>query len=228
MNKQSQNPWARWKVLLFIPLTVLLVQCFARPEIDRELEQISVLESTEIFQQNTEWSENRFLEELRKNLPIDVSHNLGYEETWIEVANKYQLLNQGNLNISEGISVMINARGDLMGADHNGTNRITIDDVPSLLENSLTVNGETGRIIRWTLIQSDVNAPDNDFQNLLNVVGEVYVSKRNEMTQQYYQTDYYSLNSENKSVIDDVVPMLVMIVERGPYTNSRIISTPSN
>jgi beta-lactamase regulating signal transducer with metallopeptidase domain len=40
-QKQNPNPWARWKVLLFIPLAALLMQCFARPEVNRELEQIS-------------------------------------------------------------------------------------------------------------------------------------------------------------------------------------------
>jgi len=36
MNKQNPNPRARWKALLFIPLAALLMQCFSRPDINRE------------------------------------------------------------------------------------------------------------------------------------------------------------------------------------------------
>ena len=50
MNQQNLNPWARWKTLLFVPLAALLLQAFARPEINRELGQISTLKSTEFFQ----------------------------------------------------------------------------------------------------------------------------------------------------------------------------------
>ena len=51
MNKQNPNPWARWKALLFIPLAALLTLAFARPEIKRELEQISAFKGTEILQE---------------------------------------------------------------------------------------------------------------------------------------------------------------------------------
>ena len=81
MNKQNLNHWARWKALFFIPLAALLVQAFACPEIKREIEQISAFKGIEILQENTEWTERKFLEELRKCLPKGVSLELNYDET---------------------------------------------------------------------------------------------------------------------------------------------------
>ncbi len=89
MNKQNLKPWARWKALLFIPVVVLLLQAFARPEIKRELEQISTFKGTEILQENPNWTEEKFLEELRKCLPSGISRDLSYEDTWKEIAKIY-------------------------------------------------------------------------------------------------------------------------------------------
>ena len=230
-NTQNPNPWARWKVLLFIPLAALLVQCFARPEVNRELEQISALKDTEIVQENTDWSEEKFLAELRKCLPEGVSHELSYEDTWIEVAKMYQFPQKSggpppqgaaksDLPPHNGMVILMNKLGALMA----NTTRVTIDEVPDLLAENLaqkgnsaaplTIDGkEVRKIIRWTWIQRDVYAPEEEFQKLLNAVGEAYISKRNEVAQKYYQTGYQALDEEKKSVIDDIVPMLVNIDE---------------
>ena len=73
MNKHNPNPRAHWKALLFIPLAALLALAFARPEINRELEQISTLKGTEILQENTGWTEEKIPKEHHNCFPEDVS-----------------------------------------------------------------------------------------------------------------------------------------------------------
>ncbi len=54
MNKQNFNPWARWKVLLFIPLAALLLQAFARPEIKLVAKNLADKEKDEIVSYDKE------------------------------------------------------------------------------------------------------------------------------------------------------------------------------
>ncbi|MDR1154579.1 MAG: hypothetical protein LBL04_07690, partial [Bacteroidales bacterium] len=162
------------------------------------LEQISTLKSTEILQETPSWTEGKFLEELRKCLPEGVSRDLSHEDTWVEVAKSYD--HNGQIH-AKGMVLMMNKNGDLM-AD---SKRIVMDDVSGLVK---VVNGE--KIIKYTLIRRDANAPADAYQKLLNAVGEAYISKRNEMARQYYQTDYKALDAAGKNRVDDLVPMLVM------------------
>ena len=212
MTKQNLNPWARWKALLFIPLAALLLQAFARPEINRELEQISTLKGTEILQENTDWTEEKFLEELRKCLPEGVSRELSYEDTWKESIKKYGF-NAGKLKQDEGLILAMNKNGDMLA---NGKH-IIISDVSDFLAKNLTVSKD-GKIIKWMGIQRDGNnTPPDDFQKLLNTVGEAYMQKRNEMSRQYYQTGYDALDAEQKAVVDDIVPILVLAGDRRAF-----------
>ena len=209
MNKQNPNPWARWKALLFIPLAALLVQCFARPEVKRELEQISTLKSIEILQENIDWTEEKFLEELRKSLPEGVSHELNYEETWKEIMKTSQFQNQGGqLLRSEVIILAMNKNGAMLAENEH----ITISDVPDFLEKNLTANKD-GKS-KLMIIQRDINTPSDDFQKLLNFVGEAYMQKRDEIARQRYQIGYENLDADKKSLVDDNVPILVLAGDR--------------
>ncbi|MDR1171734.1 MAG: hypothetical protein LBL24_04695, partial [Bacteroidales bacterium] len=207
-------------------------------EIKRELEQIATLRSTQILQENLNWTEEKFLEELRKCLPEGVSHDLSYEDTWNEIAKIYQFINQNRerkelsqgyrtitsttLIRSEGMILMMNKNGDLMA----NSKRVVMKDVSGLIEENVIANKESNfsknitqedingkkvdKIIKYTLIQRDVNAPADAYQKLLNAVGEAYISKRNEIARHYYQTDYKALDAAGKNLVNDVVPILVM------------------
>lgn len=70
MVKQKSNPWARLKFLYVIPLSVITIMAFARPEISHELEKISNVErmkvlvkpsfpQTQALQKNKEVAANR-------------------------------------------------------------------------------------------------------------------------------------------------------------------------
>jgi hypothetical protein len=211
-------------------LAALLALAFARPEINRELEQISTLKGTEILRENTGWTEEKFLEELRKALPAGVSRELNYEDTWNEVAKTYQFIKNGKYSENDGMRILMNSRSQIMinGEFSGGFSSYT--DLPRQMEKNLSQKGkavspiiiddnEVQKIIRFTMIRLDVNTPPDDYQKLLNAVGEAYISKRNEMARKYFQTGYNALETEQKSVIDDVAPMLVKIeIPRGSST----------
>jgi len=228
MNKQNPNPRARWKALLFIPLAALLALAFARPEINRELEQISTFKGTEILQENTGWTEEKFLEELRKSLPAGVSRELSYEDTWKEIVKTYQFEQSGK-SPQTGMVILMNVRGDMLIQNKYAT----MEDVPGLVAKNLAEKGkmvtplvidgkEVDKIIRYTLIQRDMNTPSDNFHELLNAVGEAYISKRNEIARQYYQTGYAALDAEKKVVIDDIVPIMVNIGEKGTFSRTQL------
>ena len=90
MTRQNQKPWARWKALLFIPMAALLMQAFARPEINREIEQISTVKGTEFLQENNEWTEEKFLEEFRKTIPENTYGSMNHNDTLSKNVNDAQ------------------------------------------------------------------------------------------------------------------------------------------
>ena len=236
MLKQNPNLWARWKALFFLPLAALLTLAFARPEINREIEQISALKGTEILQENTGWTEEKFLDELRKCLPAGVSRDLSYEDTWNEIAKTYQFIQNGKYSEKDGMSIKMNARGQML---INGK-YATIDEAAYLLANNLSIRRErdffqninggningtkTTKFIFCSWIQRDVNTPPDDYKKLLNVVGEAYNSKRDEMARKYYQTGYDALDTDKKAEVDDFVPILVMIdIPKGASSSTQRI-----
>ena len=206
--------------MLFIPLAALLLQAFARPEIKRELEQISTLKSTEIFQEKSDWTERKFLDELRKCLPEGASNDLNLVKTSEEVINVYQFGQNGKINTMVGLYIPMNRHARMLV---NNT-YVEMKDIPELMEKNLfgkvkeappvIIDGkEANRIIRYTAIQKDVSTPEDAYQQLLNTVGEAYMLKRNEVAGQYYQTRYEALNADKKAKIDQVVPMIVLFLE---------------
>jgi hypothetical protein len=123
-----------------------------------------------------------------------------------------------------GIVIMMNARGQMLA----NTRFTNMEEIPVLMEKNLAEEGKIFFIVsidgkkantinRFTLIQRDVNTPPDEFQKLLNAVGEVYTSKRNEIARQYYQIDYNALDAIKKSEIDFAVPIMVMIEVKGPF-----------
>ena len=66
MLKEKSTQWARFKLLLFAPLAVVLLQAFARPEIVRIQESLIDSESTTISQQSQKWTKDYFDEKIEK------------------------------------------------------------------------------------------------------------------------------------------------------------------
>ena len=60
MLKRKSTQWARFKLLLFAPLAVVLLQAFARPESVRIQESLIDSEGTTIFQQSQQWTKSYF------------------------------------------------------------------------------------------------------------------------------------------------------------------------
>lgn len=48
MLKKKSNPWARLKYLYVLPLAVIAVAAFARPEISSELDEISAVKVNDL------------------------------------------------------------------------------------------------------------------------------------------------------------------------------------
>ncbi len=109
---------------------------------------------------------------------------------------------------------------DQFGKMMINTESASVEDIPRLMARNLATNdastqpviiNEKGvnKIIRYTLIQRNVNTPTDIFQQLLNAVGNFYMAMRIEVAGQFYQTSYDDLEADKKAVVDDVVPMMV-------------------
>ena len=64
MLKEKSTQWARLKLLLFVPLAVVLLQAFARPETVRIQESLIDSEVTTISQQSQKWTKDYFDEKI--------------------------------------------------------------------------------------------------------------------------------------------------------------------
>ena len=203
MNKQNSKQWARWKALLFILMTALLLQAFAQSDIERKPEQNSTLNSTGIYQENADWTKERFFEEVRKCLPAGASRELNYLNSYLLAVD--HLCMPGPHGLKYGYTIMMNRHGD-MAVNPNAT--ITMEELSAGL-NKLIESDEKKNIVRSMSLEISVDAPADLVQQMMNVVGETYMAKRNEKAQKKYQTDYTSLNEIQQSEIDKLVPILV-------------------
>jgi hypothetical protein len=240
MNKQNTRTWARWRALLFIPLAALLLQAFARPEIKRELEQISMFKVTENTQEKTNWTEEKFLEELRKSLPVDISKSLGHEETWNSVVRAYKLAYGGKMDKSIGMYIAMNKSGDIL----KDGKRTSMEELPAFILSALVaekernffneiarinIGGEDFEVIvKYIIIESDENVLPEKYSQLLNAVGNVYQNKRNEMSLRHFQKEYIALNTDDRNMIDRLLPVIVDCRKKAVKSDASTVNVTSS
>ncbi len=118
MLKEKSNPWARLKYLYVLPVAVLTVAAFARPEVSNKLDGLSAVKVTDLSsmvkEQTTKIEKNVLPENIEEKAPVSTQTNDNKEVTVKGVITDI------DKNPVKGASVVI--RNSTVGtiADNNG------------------------------------------------------------------------------------------------------------
>ncbi len=244
MHMKNNKRWTSLKLALFVPVVALLLQAFAKPELIVEkaeayLPVIAQQDSSEV------WLDNWSIHNLSK-----ISN--GLEMNQFEVAPpppgsnqerfpKYDKAKHGNPIPSENImTILINQKSQILACDA----RATVDGVrdgvkkflngnppfeqvgkgPEFIDKNLPLVGDVKISKGVILLRYDAESDKVFVDKLLRSIGKIHLEKRQELAQKEFQQEYFSLSSEKKALINQVVPVRVSIME--PKVMSSKIAPP--
>lgn len=157
MLKGKSNSWARLKLLLLVPLGLIVLNAFARPEVGRQLEtfiQSKDKESPPNDQQNVREFFKTELDNYLKKAGASTS------------PDEITAFLKKNTNMC---NLFINARGNLL----LNNNHATIANLPDKLKELFTSSASSGKPVSvYFLI--DINSPQADVTRTLGIVKEAF------------------------------------------------------
>ena len=202
MLKEKSNRWARLKILLFLPLAVLIAQAFARPEVASSMEKLASFDKVnQIPDKPEKWTED-FFQRTWKEYFGDRVENLKLEKQRMF----YLLINRNNQVLLVDKFVAWNQIADQLTAK---------------LKEMHTRFSPV-----YIVMMRDEGTSGKDWQNLLNITGEVCDKFTTEVRQKLPEAD--------RDKMDKKFPVLVNITKSHttkpyiapPYLDSSRIQVP--
>lgn len=158
MLKEKSNKWARLKLVLFVPVAACAMVAFARPDVNRQLEQLAAHEGTTISSSKDAYSPEFFRKEL---------------EQYIKRMNGSVMADDSRLDyLKEHTTVVpffINAKAEIM---YKG-NYARSEQMPVKLKETLSSQYKKDRPVLIYFL-NDVATPKDAVEKALNQVGEAF------------------------------------------------------
>lgn len=166
MLRKKSNQWARLKLTLLIPVAVLSVHAFARPEISRQLERFIQSEDTSIPQQNKGYTPEFYEAELNKYI-----NQLQGDDTG-SLKEKSEFLK----NKTNGVDLLVNSLGEILF----NFEFTSIDQLATAVKNVLFTDYQNKKPVLIN-IMIDKGAPADIQSNIWNIVGEIFASEKDRL-----------------------------------------------
>lgn len=157
MLKGKSNNLARLKLLLLVPVGLIVLNAFARPEVDRQLETFIQSKDKETPPNDQQDVRVFFKTELDKYLK-----KAGTSSSPDEIT----AFLQKNTNMC---NLFINAKGSLL----LNNNHATIENLPDKLQELFTSSASTGKPVSFYFL-IDINSPKEDVTRTLGIVKEAF------------------------------------------------------
>lgn len=148
MLKEKSNPWARLKFLYVVPLSLLTIMAFARPEISRELEKISNVEIGKVLVRMPVSETQERLASL-KDKPFLLKNAREIKDMKTEQKNKEVAANQRRKNIE-----VISGNSDLKVDEKTTMARLALIREPLATVPSFPLKGRIGSDLKTLTIHS--------------------------------------------------------------------------
>ena len=244
MHMKNNKRWTSLKLALFVPVVALLLQAFAKPELIVEkaeayLPVIAQQDSSEV------WLDNWSIHNLSK-----ISN--GLEMSQFEIAPpppggnqerfpKYDKTKHGDPIASENVmTVLINQKSQILACGSYATVEGVRDGVkkflngnppfeqvgkgPEFIDKNLPLVGDVKISKGVILLRYDAESDKVFVDKLLRSIGKIHLERRQQLAQKEFQQDYFSLSSEKKALINQMVPVRISIME--PKVMSSKIAPP--
>ncbi len=231
MKKNKLYRWSWFKLLLFAPIVLLLLQAFARPEIISEKAGELV---TNITQPNNsdEWIENWVSSKMEiiksseyRGTATDQKTNILYQRG-TATDQKTNILYGFDYSGKNILPVLQNMKGALLVANKGlekdqlgsvvesfikGKNIVSNEEIDFETQN-LNFVGNSKIPLGEIKFRSDINTPETSVEAIMRIIGESYMRVRNEVAQEKFNEDYFLLPENKKEVINQMVPIRFSLI----------------
>jgi beta-lactamase regulating signal transducer with metallopeptidase domain len=198
MNKQKTSKAWRWKVATFLPLLALLLMAFGNRSEKVPLEQDLAGSGIFTYQSDSlkQWAEADFMPISKKEI----------EKQFFEG--------------KKIVNVLMNSKSELM---IDGV-RCQMNDVPGLIRkfrdssfaqyksefSKVTINGKEKLTAEIPIIvRKDVGAKVDEYQKLLNIIGNTILEIRGRYAIDIFEIAYSSLTETQKDEVDRLIPFAI-------------------
>jgi len=221
MNKQKTSKAWSWKAAAFLPMLALLLMAFGRTgeNVPRESIESQTLVQKLPLDSVKKWSESDFK---TMNFSKFKKEKAGYFFNGIKI-----------------LSVLMNAQSRLL-VDNNPA---VVEDVPNYIRKfrdynsadektklsfkKVVINGKDKMgATSFILIRKDLATSLVEYQKLLNSVGNTILEIREKYSSEIFGSSYSKLNTQQKSEIDQLIPMEVYIGIPDKQVNLKSIPPP--
>lgn len=162
MLKDKSNSWARLKLLLLVPVAASTLAAFARPDMNRKLEQLVRNESTTISPADQSYTREFFDKEIERYMEQSGKRGLSGEEVFAYLqkhANK--------------VDFLINALDQIA---YEGT-LSTMEEIPTRLKASLQKQSAAGKPLLIFFLR-DAGTTESVVQQALDEIGKAFAEYR--------------------------------------------------
>ncbi len=202
MMKKRKNSWAGVKLLLFVPVFVLLLQAFARPELISKASDFVPVKYTE--NPTEEWLRRWTIENMGKGFyqPESVSPDAPKKSNnvlMILMNKDDQFLIENQKAEREDVKQIV--KNYLLGINPDGNRG------PDYVEQEIPFLGKM-KVSRGSIsYQHDLNSSDEMINFTLRAIGEACLEVRNNKAQILFGKDYFDLDDEKLNAVNSAVPI---------------------
>jgi len=214
MKNKKNKRWGAVKGLLFIPVGLLLLQAFTRPEIvDRvnELAPISIqIDSSEIW--------------LKQWTPDNISNLATFPEGTVilgiaDKGEKHYLKARNAMSVLQNRYNKYLVQGEL--TKKQDLEQIIIDFLsgkgyrkikpPEVTEVELS-NGKKAMVSKGVIMYlHDRGTSKSEVESTIRIIGKAFLYVRKEKSKERFNKDYFSLNKTERLEIDEMIPIQVSL-----------------
>jgi len=220
MKKKNLNRWTGIKLIVFIPIVLLLLQEFARPEmIPKSMEIIP-----DVFQDDlsSKWMEkwtfenigNGFFQpEMKSSVLAQKSNN----KLTILMNMKNEFLIENERAKNEDVKGIVQAF--LKGKKPTGKQG------PDFVETEISLIGKVKVNQGIIAFQHDLESSKEAINSTLKSIGEAFLEARQQKAKEFFNESYFSMSTEKREAVDLVVPVWFSIEK--PKTIKKTAPSPS-
>lgn len=223
MHKKNKKQWNGVKLILFIPIILLLLQAFSKPEILVEkvgefVPNLIQKDSSEVWLEN--WVESKMnlvsgsqLEERANTKKIEVLHIVDSDNEKVIIdkntysKNNVFIILQNKLGklLVENKGMEKNQLGIAIESFIKGKNTIS-NEMTDFSSVEFPLLGKTDVSNGVILYRKDLLTPVASVKDVLKIIGEAYLNVRKEVALDMFGEDYFSLSNDKKKIIGEIVP----------------------
>jgi beta-lactamase regulating signal transducer with metallopeptidase domain/biopolymer transport protein ExbD len=217
MMKKNKKRWTQIKLILFVPILLLLLQAFARPELISSPEEFVPLK----YQKNaTEtWLDNWNVENFKNLVTSERRESYKKDPKTGKVVEVLAFSDVVSFNISEKNNITI---GKNKGIQEDNIKKVALDFLqgkhptyqsdPNYFTKDLPEVGEVSISKAEFVVKHVPNSSLETINSTLRKIGEAYLEMRQSKSKEYFGLDYFSLDVEKQKIIDQIIPIRVSLL----------------